>query len=392
MSVHFSKAGHRRKLVRSNLLHRWMEMLLMFPDAPADALYWDFIDVVSNQSVPKSTALGSMKNVRDDVKILYAKDKEAILEHLGDVSSLQGKVQRATEAWFKNHPLLDSLFDNPPGSLRTNMEGRRDLLQSLYDDSEPQQKVTCGGHEAKACRECPKGHGASWCNVDCGWANGGCKGVFKTPDVTSPAVEGSWVELTFQESQDVEAVHVRMGGYVKPPCDKCNKGAEVPDDDFDHALDDAEMLFGHGWGGSADTPSCRRYTRITDLAGREVFWRSKFSEPVRDVRCVRIEVSRAQQHPLVLRSLQVRTTKAKQGKAAAKIARGPLLVPGQRHALRSPSTLPVRSQVDARGKEPHLEWVLLTSLAAFAGAFAGVLGSMLNSSKTKRRRKSIGIG
>ena len=92
-------------------------------------------------------------------------------------------------------------------------------------------QVTCGGHTAKTCRACPQGlgksndelqsrfillrlhlerliqfigHGASWCNRDCGWAtltrfnmwsakclklvcqvDGTCKALFKTDKVTS---------------------------------------------------------------------------------------------------------------------------------------------------------------------------------------------------------------
>ncbi|CAE7258393.1 mgat4b [Symbiodinium sp. CCMP2592] len=391
LCIHFSKFGHRRKLIRSKILHRWMEMLVMFPQTPADVLYWDFVDVVGNQTVPKALALGGAKGDRSDIRILYAKDKEAILEHLGDVSSLQGKVQRATEIWFKKNPLLDSLFDNPPAELTSNMEGRADLLQSLYDDSDLREKVTCGGHEARHCRDCPKGHGSSWCNVDCGWANGQCKAIYKTADVTAPAKEGSWVELTFKQGHDVEAVNLRMGGYVRPACEKCqNKGAEVPDDDFDHSLDDAEMLFGYGRSDPSAMLSCSRYTKITALAGREVFWRSSFSTPVRDVRCIRIQVTRAQQHPLVLRGIQVRTTKAKQGKAVAKVARAPLRPGG----LASPSPAALRGARQAGSgrqvngwSEQHLEWVLLTSLAAFAGAFAGVLGSLFNGKPPKRRRK-----
>lgn len=386
LCIHFSKFGHHRKLIRSKILHRWMEMLVMFPQTPADALYWDFVDVVGNQTVPKALALGGAKGERSDIRILHAKDKEAILEHLGDVSSLQGKVQRATEIWFKKNPLLDSLFDNPPAELTSNMEGRADLLQSLYDDSDLREKVTCGGHEARHCRDCPKGHGSSWCNVDCGWANGQCKAIYKTADVTAPALEGSWVELTFKQAHDVEAVNLRMGGYVRPACEKCsNKGAEVPDDDFDHSLDDAEMLFGYGRSDPSAMLSCSRYTKITSLAGREVFWRSSFSTPVRDVRCIRIQVTRAQQHPLVLRGIQVRTTKAKQGKAVAKVARAPLR-PGGWLASTSPAALRGARQVNG-WSEQHLEWVLLTSLAAFAGAFAGVLGSLFNGKPPKRRRK-----
>jgi len=33
-------------------------------------------------------------------------------------------------------------------------------------------KVSCGGHEANDCGDCPQGHGASWCNGDCKWKSG----------------------------------------------------------------------------------------------------------------------------------------------------------------------------------------------------------------------------
>ena len=34
--------------------------------------------------------------------------------------------------------------------------------------------VSCGGHSAATCADCPKGNGASWCNGDCYWVNGQC--------------------------------------------------------------------------------------------------------------------------------------------------------------------------------------------------------------------------
>jgi hypothetical protein len=34
--------------------------------------------------------------------------------------------------------------------------------------------VSCGGHDAASCVDCPQGHGAEWCNGDCGWADGEC--------------------------------------------------------------------------------------------------------------------------------------------------------------------------------------------------------------------------
>ena len=34
--------------------------------------------------------------------------------------------------------------------------------------------VSCGGHHAPSCYECPQGHGESWCNGDCNWINNQC--------------------------------------------------------------------------------------------------------------------------------------------------------------------------------------------------------------------------
>ena len=40
--------------------------------------------------------------------------------------------------------------------------------------------MSCGGHDAATCSECPQGHGASWCNGECEWKNEECvsKGSF----------------------------------------------------------------------------------------------------------------------------------------------------------------------------------------------------------------------
>jgi len=42
------------------------------------------------------------------------------------------------------------------------------------DSSGPSKEVTCGAHKANSCAECPQGHGASWCHVDCAWHYGMC--------------------------------------------------------------------------------------------------------------------------------------------------------------------------------------------------------------------------
>lgn len=40
-------------------------------------------------------------------------------------------------------------------------------------------KVSCGGHSASSCGECPQGNGRSWCNGACAWKGGRC--VSKQP-------------------------------------------------------------------------------------------------------------------------------------------------------------------------------------------------------------------
>ena len=37
-----------------------------------------------------------------------------------------------------------------------------------------QSEVSCGGHSASTCEECPEGNGAGWCNGDCIWRDDTC--------------------------------------------------------------------------------------------------------------------------------------------------------------------------------------------------------------------------
>lgn len=46
--------------------------------------------------------------------------------------------------------------------------------------------VVCGGHTAATCAECPRGHGAGWCNGVCKWENGGCVSGFPSASASNP--------------------------------------------------------------------------------------------------------------------------------------------------------------------------------------------------------------
>ncbi|CAJ1427691.1 unnamed protein product [Effrenium voratum] len=93
----------------------------------------DFIDIINNQSAPKSCyiSFSATKSRRSDVMLQYHK-AEAIIEHMGDVSSLEGKVQRIHEDYFKKHNLLSTLFDNPAADVYALDGGATPQLQSVY--------------------------------------------------------------------------------------------------------------------------------------------------------------------------------------------------------------------------------------------------------------------
>ena len=55
----------------------------------------------------------------------------------------------------------------------------RESATSLTDlhrrtSSQDSSPISCGGHEAATCADCPQGNGAAWCNGDCLWMNNQC--------------------------------------------------------------------------------------------------------------------------------------------------------------------------------------------------------------------------
>ncbi|CAE7790170.1 set5 [Symbiodinium sp. CCMP2592] len=135
--ISLSQDGHRRKIWRSTSLFAFAGILTIFPDVPPDSLVWDFIDTINNQSAPKACVIASLatKVKRADVLLQYHK-AEALIEHVGDVSSLEGKVQRIHDDYFKKHSLISSLFDNPAADIYTaDAMGASSQLQATYGSS-----------------------------------------------------------------------------------------------------------------------------------------------------------------------------------------------------------------------------------------------------------------
>eukprot|EP00439_Symbiodinium_sp_Y106_P041744 s2179_g5.t1 len=135
--ISLSQDGHQRKIWRSTSLFAFAGILTIFPDVPPDSLVWDFIDTINNQSAPKACVIASLatKVKRADVLLQYHK-AEALIEHVGDVSSLEGKVQRIHDDYFKKHSLISSLFDNPAADIYTaDAMGASSQLQATYGSS-----------------------------------------------------------------------------------------------------------------------------------------------------------------------------------------------------------------------------------------------------------------
>jgi hypothetical protein len=103
------------------------------------------------------------------------------------------------------------------------------------DNNDP---VSCGGHYASTCGDCPEGNGAAWCNGDCSWVNEecvetpppavSCGGHYASTCGGCPEGNGaawcngdcSWVNEECVETPPP----VSCGGHYAPTCGDCPEG------------------------------------------------------------------------------------------------------------------------------------------------------------------------
>jgi hypothetical protein len=83
----------------------------------------------------------------------------------------------------------------------------------------PTTNVSCGGHYASSCAECPQGNGAAWCNGECIWINDQCQESNVSP-TSSPCIicderAAPWMIKKGRT----------CGSKDKPIKTKCNKSA-----------------------------------------------------------------------------------------------------------------------------------------------------------------------
>ncbi len=55
-----------------------------------------------------------------------------------------------------------------------NLPGAYTGIQFETGDQNDRSQVSCGGHSATTCAQCPQGNGSAWCNGDCMWVDGAC--------------------------------------------------------------------------------------------------------------------------------------------------------------------------------------------------------------------------
>merc|ERR1712048_242604 len=83
--------------------------------------------------------------------------------------------------------------------------------------------VSCGGHFAPTCAECPQGNGAAWCNGECIWRNNEC--VHQDDDVPTGSPTKSPVDTPSPTKSPIATPDpISCGGHFAPTCAECPQG------------------------------------------------------------------------------------------------------------------------------------------------------------------------
>merc|ERR1712187_813964 len=83
----------------------------------------------------------------------------------------------------------------------------------VADAPDMQYQVSCGGHQAKSCADCPQGNGADWCNGDCKWERGQCV-LGSTAKVRHMQPRGSLAKEVIALRVGLEIITNAIGRYA----------------------------------------------------------------------------------------------------------------------------------------------------------------------------------
>ena len=85
--------------------------------------------------------------------------------------------------------------------------------------------VSCGGHGAKSCGECPRNHGAKWCNGDCEWTSGACSTRRAGECADAHPACRDWISFGYSCSKttiSLKGRDVPIKSYCRKSCKKCS--------------------------------------------------------------------------------------------------------------------------------------------------------------------------
>jgi len=115
-------------------------------------------------------------NIQPWAKGNFKKYSASEVTHFGLPYDYTSVMHYRGNAFAKNRRMTtiqtkDRSKQNIIGRNRRISPGDIKLVKKLYKCEE---EVSCGGHQASSCSECPQGNGAGWCNGDCQWEGGAC--------------------------------------------------------------------------------------------------------------------------------------------------------------------------------------------------------------------------
>ena len=115
----------------------------------------------------------------------------------------QIKIPSLPESLPSKDQVNDALPDARIVSDAINLAERGQTSKRLDD------LVSCGGHSASGCSQCPLGHGESWCNGDCSW-NHTSSVCFQSPWSVHPVYRQLVQMRPFQPVVDEQGKYVNV--------------------------------------------------------------------------------------------------------------------------------------------------------------------------------------
>lgn len=128
-------------------------------------------------------------------------------------------LANAIQSYKLRNEREDSVEQSPPENpLPSNVDEQSDIkpprqFKTGFPGLGSDVSVSCGGHSAPNCSECPQGNGRGWCNGECIWKSDACVSNPKTahlhPDYFKIIERYAFQPVMNQNSEYVNVIMVR---------------------------------------------------------------------------------------------------------------------------------------------------------------------------------------